>query len=53
MSILTIKEFDMTKHLQNVAAAFAAVLIVATSMSQVLVVPPAQASTTVVSPALA
>ena len=43
----------MTKLSQNVAAAVAAVLIVASSMSQVLVVPAAQAASPIATPVLA
>lgn len=43
----------MTRVTQKVAAAFAAVLIVATSMIQVVTVPPAHAAAAMVTPALA
>lgn len=42
----------MTNLSRNVVAAFAAVLIVATSMAQVVTVPPAQASV-IITPAIA
>lgn len=44
----------MSAFTRNIAAAFAAVLIMATSMAQVVTVPPAHAATAVVgAPALA
>lgn len=43
----------MTTISRNIAAAFAAVLIMATSFSQVVTVPPAQAAAIVMTPALA
>lgn len=43
----------MVTYARNIAAAFAAVLIMATSMAQVVTVPPAHAASVVISPVLA
>lgn len=43
----------MTTISRNIAAAFAAVLIMATSFSQVVTVPPAHAASVVIAPVLA
>ena len=43
----------MPQFTRNIAAAFAAVLIMATSFSQVVTVPPAQAASVVIAPVLA